>query len=130
MPISLTLNIANTEFDSDDNIIRFGNNDFEFFLRSIEQSTFWETEEYKISTWHIFLKFKKQYNKDPSTYISYKFLKQQGDFTNKKNVSDQLNDLYLNFSSEILEKNLNFYKNKPNPKIWIKYEEPVFHKNF
>ena len=129
MSTSLILNTAILEFDANDNLIKFGNNDFEIYLKSIEELVHWEAEKQEILTWHIFLKFNKE-NKDPTRDISHKFLNQTGDFSNKKNISEQLNNLYLNFESEILNKNPNIINKKLNPKIWAQYEELVPYKNF
>ena len=111
----------NKVFDNQDNLIEFGNSDFQVFLKLNNTFTSWEMEEFEFETWHIFLKFTKEYNKDPTTLILYKFLKQKGDFRDKENASNQLEKIY----SKILNENIALNRKDLNLNTWAKYLEPV-----
>ena len=114
------------ELDSNDNIIKFGDSEFEIFLMPIDSLAIWEGEESEIKTWHIFLKFINEYDKDPSRYISYKFLNQTGDFRNKIEISKQLKNLY----NEVINNKIKITKKDLDKNIWTQYEQLIFHKNF
>ena len=109
------------EFDRHNNLIQFGNNKFQIFLKKIQTFSSWEAEDFEFKTWHIFLKFNEEYNKDPTTIISYKFLKQKGDFRDKKNATKQLEALYVT----ILNQNLISNKKDLDEETWAQYLEPI-----
>ena len=108
-------------FDSDNNLIEFGNSHFQVFLKPIDSLVAWELEEFEIKTWHVFLKFNYEYDKDPTTFISYKYLKQKGDLKNKNNAITELKELFLILSNQNLISN----KKDLDEETWAQYLEPV-----